>query len=126
MGENVIMLLCVFPMPIIMMITGLVVWKLPAEYGGLGYSTPMSQKNQLTWKVAQLTAGKAFFFTFLAALPISVITQLMPMIFHLYEDAAAHFCLGITCAQTLALIIPITITERTLHRCFNKDGSLKE
>lgn len=126
MSDNVILLLCVMIMPIIMMITGLVVWKFPAEYNGLGYSTPMSQKNPLTWRMAQLVSGKSFFFCFLAALPVSIIAQSLPIILHLSEEAGGTVCLAVTCAQVLLLIVPISITERTLRRHFDKNGNPKQ
>lgn len=126
MSDNVILLICVMLMPIIMIITGAVIWKFPSEYNGLGYSTPMSQKNPSTWRMAQLVGGRSFFFSFLAALPISIIVQSMPIIFHLSEETGGAVCLAVSCAQVLLLIVPITITERTLRRCFDKDGNPRQ
>ncbi len=123
MSDNVVLLLCDMLMPIVMILTGLFIWKFPSEYGGLGYSTPMSQKNALTWKTAQIISGKSFFFTFLALLPISIIAQAIPLILHLSENTGAVICMIVTAVQVLAIIIPVTITERTLSRCFDKDGN---
>ena len=126
MSDNVVLLICSTLMPLVMMIAGLFIWKLPSEYGGLGYNTPMSQKNPLTWKMAQIVAGKAFFFCFLAALPVSVIVQAVPLIFHLSEETGGMICLILTAAQVLLIILPIHITESTLCRYFDKNGNPKQ
>ena len=125
MGDNVILLLCVMLMPIMMMLTGLFVWKFPAEYRGLGYHTPMAEKSPLTWRMAQIVGGKAFFFCFLPMLPLSAIAQLMPIILNLSEEAGGGVCIAVTFVQVLMLAVPITITERTLKKHFDKNGNPK-
>lgn len=126
MGENVILLFCVMLMPITMVITGLVVWKCPAEYKGLGYRTAMSEKNPLTWRMAQIVGGKAFFFCYLPLVPISAIAQSVPIIYHFSEDLATIVCVFVVFLQVIMMAVAVGITESTLKKHFDKNGNPKQ
>ncbi len=126
MGENVILLFCVMLMPITMVITGLVVWKCPSEYGGLGYRSAMSSKNPIVWRAAQIIGGKSFFFCYLPLVPISAIAQSIPIIYHLSEDLATIICVFVVFLQVVMMIVAFAVTESTLKKHFDKNGNPKK
>lgn len=124
--ENLMYLIYSLLLPIIFIITGLMVWKRPSPYGGLGYRTEMSSKNPVTWHMAQLVSGKAFAKTYAIALAASALTMLLTVLLNVPEDITLTIFFILLAAQVLLIIPVIIVTERTLRRCFDKDGNPRQ
>ena len=47
MNDNVVMLICYLPAPIIFIVVGLLLWRFPAPYGdAIGYKTKLSYSSK--------------------------------------------------------------------------------
>ena len=124
--ENLIYVIYSLALPVVFIITGLMIWKRPSPYGGLGYRTEMSAKNPVTWQMAQMVSGKTFTKTYAIALPLSALASSLLVILKAANDLALTVFLVILALQVLLLIPVIVITERTLRRCFDKDGNPRQ
>jgi len=124
--ENLLYAIYSLMIPVLLVITGAVVWKRPSQYGGLGYRTTMAEKNPLTWHAAQVTCGKNMVKFYLPTLGATAIAELLVIVLHADESLAVGVMLGLLVVQVLMLIPVIAATERMLHRCFDKDGNPKQ
>ncbi len=124
--ENLMYLIYSLALPIVFIITGLLVWKRPSPYGGLGYRTEMSAKNPVTWQMAQMVGGKTFVKVYAVALAVSALTMLLTVLLNAPEDIALTIFFALLAAQVLLIIPVIVVTERTLRRCFDKDGNPRQ
>lgn len=121
--ENLMYLIYSLVIPIVFIITGLMVWKKPSPYGGLGYRTEMAAKNPITWQMAQMVSGKTIAKIYAIALPVSALASALLIILKAPDDIALTIFFIIMAVQVLLIIPVVSITERTLHRCFDKDGN---
>lgn len=124
--ENLMYLIYSLALPIVFIITGLLVWKRPSPYGGLGYRTEMSAKNPVTWQMAQMVSGKAFVKTYAIALAVSALAMLLTVLLNTPDDISQTIFFALLAAQVLLIIPVIVVTERTLRRCFDKDGNPRQ
>ena len=124
--ENLIYMIYSLVLPVVFIITGLMVWKRPSPYGGLGYRTEMSAKNPVTWQMAQMVSGKTFAKTYAVALAVSALAMLLTVLLNAPANIALTIFFALLAAQVLLLIPVIAITERTLRRCFDKDGNPRQ
>lgn len=88
-----------------------------------GYRTELSMKNRDTWEFAHKYIGKLWFRLGLVLLPLTTI----PMLFVIgnTENVVATAGLIVSFVNTVALIIPIFITESALNSTFDKEGNRK-
>lgn len=124
--ENLMYLIYSLVLPVVFLITGLLVWKRPSPYGGLGYRTEMSAKNPITWQMAQMVSGKTFVKVYAVALAVTALTMLLTVLLNAPENIALTIFFALLAAQVLLIIPVIVITERTLRRCFDKDGNPRQ
>ena len=127
MGDNVIMLVCSVFEPITIMITALVIWKLPAEYKGIwAYHTVWAEKSPEAWAAAQYFFGKIGFFSNLAALILTIIAFVPVLAVERFEPFGNLVCMIVTTAQMAVLFADIFIVEGMLKKNFDKDGKPKQ
>ena len=86
-----------------------------------GYRTKMSMKNNDTWRFAHELSGKLMYKLGLISLPITT----LPFIFVLgeNEETIGNFSMILIIIQTVAIFIPIILTEKALKDNFDKDGT---
>ena len=126
MGENVILMITSMSEPIIIMITALIIWKLPAEYKGIwAYHTTYAEKSPEAWAAAQRYFGKIGFFSNLAALVLTIIAFVPVLAVKRFQGYGAFVCTAVTLAQVAVLIADIFIVEGLLKKNFDKDGNPK-
>ena len=124
MGENVIFLVCSLFEPITIMLTALIIWKLPAEYKGLwAYHTAWAEKSPAAWTFAQYAFGKIGFFSNLAALVLTVIAFIPVLAVERFQSEGALVCMIVTTAQVGVMFVDIFIVEGLLKKNFDKDGN---
>lgn len=124
--ENLMYLIYSLVIPIVFTITGLIIWKKPSPYGGLGYRTAMADKNPVTWQMAQMVSGKTFAKTYAIALAVSALAMLLTVLLNAPESTALIVFFALLAVQVLLIIPVVVITESTLRRCFDKDGNPRQ
>jgi uncharacterized membrane protein len=114
-----IMLFIVLLIPLIMLAFGFIWVKYPPGKinSFYGYRTLMSMKNMDTWNFAHHYASIWLIFLGLFLLIVS------PVLFLLIRKESQLISLFILIAQMIALYIPIILTERALHKTFDKIGN---
>lgn len=86
-----------------------------------GYRTTMSMKNQDTWQFSHHYIGKLWwYFGWIALIP-SVIALFLCM--GKSEADIGTYSIIILIIQMIFMIFPIFLTERALHKTFDRDGN---
>jgi len=89
----------------------------------LGYKTPMSTKNEITWVFANQYCGRILKKCGWVSLPVTVIMFIVLLCVTRDRDiigtGGGIWC--IVCCVGMLGVIPLT--ERALHKNFHKDGS---
>lgn len=89
-----------------------------------GYRTPMSMKNQDTWKFAHQYCGKLWFRAGMLELPFSILTNLAVLGKNIDIIGIVG---GILCfAQLVPMILSICFTEKALKKTFDQNGQRKK
>ena len=123
MGENVIFMVVSAMCPITIMLTALVIWKLPAEYKGIwAYHTTYAEKSPEAWAFAQHYFGKIGFFSNLAALILTIIAFVPVLVVERFQYYGALVCTIVTLVQVAVLFADIFVVEGLLKKHFDKDG----
>lgn len=120
--ENLMYFIYSLVLPIVFVIVGLVLYKRPPKFGGLGYRTAMAEKNPYTWHTAQLTGGRTLAVFYGISLPFSALATGLAALLRAQEDTALLIFFAVLAVQVLLLIPVIAITERTLRRSFDSNG----
>lgn len=108
--------------PILMIISGRVMWKHPPQKinGIIGYRTTRSMKNTDTWKYAHDYCGRLWWkLGFMLLIPSAIIH------FPFYNRSENEIGIigAILCTiQCVVLILPIFFTEQALKRTFTNEG----
>lgn len=108
--------------PVLMIISGRMMWKHPPKKinGIIGYRTARYMKNTATWKFANDYCGRLWWKTGWILLLPSVFI-LLP--FYNHSEDMIGTAGGILCMiQCVILIIPIFFTERRLKKTFTDEG----
>lgn len=119
------MFICELIVPVIMVISGRMMWKHPPKdiNGFVGYRTARSMKNMDTWKFAHDYCGRLWWKMGLIILIPSIVVHLP---FYNEPDDYIGIVGGILCTlQCVVLIGSIVPTERALKRTFTVDGTRK-
>ena len=89
-----------------------------------GYRTPMSVKNNDTWRFAHIYVGKLWRVAGWAMIPFSVAV----MVFVIGKDinTVGWFSAALTGVQIVFLVLPIIPTEITLRKNFDNNGIRKK
>lgn len=117
------MLSCDLLIPLLMIISGRMMWKHPPKNinGIVGYRTARSMKNIDTWKFAHAYCGKLWWKMGWMLLPPSAII-LFPF-YNCTEDKIGVVGGALCMIQCVFLLIPIFFTERALKRNFTDKGA---
>lgn len=125
MGFSIFMFICNLLIPILMIVTGRIMWKNPPKSinGVYGYRTTMSMKNMDTWKFAHEHSGKLWWKVGWVMLILTILIQLP---FMKSNEGVVGTVGGILCfVQCGVLIAAIIPTERALKATFDKNGNRK-
>ncbi len=113
------------PLPLILMITGFVIWRFPPQYKGLGYHTSTSERSPLTWQTAQLYCGSRIFFSYLVMLVITIVSWMICTFSKVSQDIMVSIFWMLIVAEVILIFVIIIMTEMMLHKCFDKNGEPK-
>ena len=115
------MFVCDLLIPILMIISGRIMWKHPPQKinGILGYRTTRSMKNKDTWEFAHNYCGKLWWKTgFMLLIPSAIIH------FPFYNRTETEIGIigSILCTmQCVVMIVPIFLTEQAINRTFTDE-----
>ncbi len=113
------------PLPLILMITGFVIWRFPPQYKGLGYHTSASERSPLAWHSAQIYCGSRMFFSYLIALIITIAAWMICAFSKVSQDTMVSVFWMLIVAEVILIFVIIIMTEMMLHKCFDKNGEPK-
>lgn len=109
--------------PVITFVIGFIITRFPPKNinSFYGYRTPMSRKNEDTWRFAHKHSGKLLLRLGLILIPASVV----PLLFLLEEskNTLSVALTVITTVQAAALLCSSLATEIALRKNFERDGS---
>lgn len=125
MSDNVIFLITAIPVPIIMLIIGIVIWKNPPAPGNVGYKSKYARSSPEAWLFSQITWGKLSVFHNIPTLIGTIIAEVAGILLRLDENQGLILYLVVTTAQVVVIFTDIFITERRLRKYFNPDGTQK-
>lgn len=125
MSDNIIFLITAIPVPIIMLILGIVIWKNPPALGNVGYKSKYARSSPEAWLFAQITWGKLSVFHNIPTLIGTIIAEVAGILLKLDENQGLILYIVVTTAQVVVIFTDIFITERRLHKYFNPDGTQK-
>lgn len=121
MNDNVVMLICYLPAPVIFIIVGLILWRFPAPYGdAIGYKTKLSYSSKEAWDYAQVFFGKLCTLVNIPVIALSVGVGVFQIVKNVSEDVGLVLCLILTTLQTVPLFVCIFITESRLKKYFGR------
>ena len=120
---DIIYFICELITPIVMLIIGLWFRFNPPEFGSMGYHTQMTLKSRAAWDMAQVVCGKNMLILAPPTLVLSIAAGTAGLILKPDEDAGAFCMAGVTVLQSFVLIAAIIMTEHTLKKFFNSDGT---
>lgn len=126
MGFWIFMLISDLICPLVMIGFGIKFTKHPPRgiNSVYGYRTALSMKNEETWKYAHEISGRIWFRSGLLLLPASVAAMLFFIGKSTDEIGAAG---GIICmVQLLFLVLTVPLTERALHKRFDRNGRRRQ
>ncbi|MDE7363692.1 MAG: SdpI family protein [Ruminococcus sp.] len=117
------MLVCDLLVPLIMIITGGIMWKhYPKDINGLiGYRTKRSRKNMDTWKFAHEYFGKLWLKTGIILLIVSALAHI-PFI-HSSENTISVMSIILCMIQCAVIVSTIFPTENALKKTFDDNGN---
>lgn len=121
MNENVIMLICYIPTPIIFLIAGLLMWRFPSPYGdAIGYKTKLAYSSREAWDYAQVTFGKLCALINAALLTVSLGVGVFQVVKNVDETLGIIICLSVVTIQLVPVFVCIFITEAKLKKYFGR------
>lgn len=122
MGFWLFMTVCCLAIPLSMIIGGASYIKKTPKFSGIsGYRTAMSMKNADTWAFAHGYMGRIW-----KKWGIWMLIGTVPIMLYCMGGTEDEVGLwgGIVCLiQTIAICIPLIMTERALKRNFHRDGT---
>lgn len=116
------MFVCNLLIPILLIISGRMMWKHPPKSinQAVGYRTKLSMQNMDTWMFAHDFCGRLWWKLGWIMLFFSLLLQLP---FYRSSENAVGTAGGILCTvQCIALIVSIFPTESALKKTFTKEG----
>ena len=124
-GLWILILLLLLPMPLLMIIFGVMFMNQPPEHigGAFGYRTRRSMINIDTWIFAHRYFGRLWLIIGAALIPATIIAML-PFLGS-GEDPIMNAYLVITIVHVIAMLLPIGFTECALKRNFDELGRRK-
>lgn len=125
MSDNLLCLLTSVPVPLMMLIIGIWLWKNPPEPGNCGYMSAYSRSSTDAWYFAQVTWGRICVISNIPTLIVTVIAFTIGIILKLPKDQSTVLYISVTAAQIVIIFAGIFLTEHKLHKYFNRDGTRK-
>ncbi|MGN1111248.1 MAG: hypothetical protein ACI4QY_06300 [Oscillospiraceae bacterium] len=125
MSDNVIFLITAIPVPIIMLIVGITIWKNPPSPGSVGYKSKYARSSPEAWFFAQITWGKLSVFHNIPTLIGTIIAEVTGILLRLDENQGLMLYIVVTTAQVVVIFTDIFITEHRLKKNYNADGTHK-
>ena len=121
----IILLLCNLLIPIIILVTGRLMWKhYPKNINGfIGYRTTRSMINMDTWKFANEYCGHLWYKMGIVMFILSIIISIF--IYQYDKSIVTTVSLILMTIQCIVLIVSIFPTEIALKKTFNEDGTRK-
>ena len=120
-----IMLICDLIIPIVMLISGRMMWKhCPKRINNIvGYRTARSMKNMDTWKFAHNYCGKLWWkIGWVMIIPSALIHILLC---HSDNNTIEFAGLILVAIQCFVMVVSIYPTEKALKTHFNNDGTCR-
>ncbi len=117
-----LMTVCDLSIPLLLIVSGRIMWKHPPKKinWGIGYRTERSMKNMETWKFAHLHCGRSWWKIGWLLLVFSAGIHLL--LYHAPQERIGVVG-GILCTvQCVILLLPVFMTERALKKHFTDDG----
>lgn len=122
MSDLVIMLIAGLPLPITMLILGLVIWKTRPPFNDItGYRTTYSQKNERLWNMGQEIFGKYCTITYAVILGLSLISGIIPIVFAMDKYTAGIINAGMYLVQFVSFFAVFGVTEGKLKKAESGD-----
>lgn len=118
-------LYCVVLMPLIMLITGALMWRFPAKYKGMGYHTARAESSPEAWVFAQYWCTRLMVFSHIPLLVLSIAAAAIGAAMELSEADCARLVFLITFIQLAVVFGVIIAVEVKLHKNFDKNGKPK-
>lgn len=126
MNDNIIFLICAAPVPLVMLIIGIVMWKNPPSPGSIGYKTTRAYSSDEAWYFAQTTWGRLSFVHNIFSLVGTLAACIAGILLNLSEEHGLILYIGVTVVQLVVIFADIYITENRLRKYFNPDGTQKK
>lgn len=126
MNDNIIFLICAAPVPLLMLIIGIVMWKNPPSPGSIGYKTRRAYSSDEAWYFAQTTWGRLSFVHNIFSLVGTLAACIAGILLNLSEQHGLILYIGVTVVQCIVIFADIFITEHRLSVFFNPDGTQKK
>ncbi len=125
MNDNLLCLLTSVPIPLMMIIIGIWLWKNPPAPGNCGYMSAYSRASTDAWYFAQVTWGRICVISNIPTLIVTSILFTIGIILKFSKNQSAVLYIAVTAAQIIIISAGIFITEHKLHKSFNRDGTRK-
>ncbi len=127
MENNILYLVCELPVPIIILIAGISIWKCPPGMNeNFGYRTRRSQLSEETWNTAQFLYGKYSAIASSITLAATLLTRIITIIKNTGETASFVICMIITALQIALLSTVIAAIEHKLKVLYDENGKPKQ
>ena len=117
MNDNVIFMICYIPTPIILLIVGLLLWRIPPKYrSDLGYRTKRSLISEQAWDFSQTYYGRLMTFLSIPTLTLSLITGVIQIRVNPDEGTGLLIFCIVTAVQLVPICVSIPLTETAIKR----------
>ena len=125
MGFWIYMLACDLLVPVIMLISGYMMYRHPPKKinGIYGYRTSRSMKNEQTWRFANNYCGRLWIKYGIIMLVLSIPAH-FPFV-HSDKNVIGVLSTIVVTIQCIVLLFPIALTEIALRKAFDKEGNPK-
>ncbi|MBE6901780.1 MAG: SdpI family protein [Ruminococcaceae bacterium] len=110
----------VIMMPLIMLITGAVMWRIPPKFKGMGYHTARSESSPEAWAYAQHLCSRIVVFTNLPLLLLSVASAVIATMVDIGEDVCIALVWILIVLELVAVFGMIAAVEGRLKKLFGK------
>lgn len=114
---KVFILLTSLVIPIIMIISGALIWKNPpAPNGAVGYRTKRSRSSEKVWYIAQSFWGKLSLFTNIPMMIVTALFMVLCIRNGMNNDDLVNVMVTFVIIQTIMIFAEIAITENKLRK----------
>ncbi len=127
MENNILYLVCELPVPIILLIVGITIWKCPPGMNeNFGYRTRRAQLSEDTWSTAQIMYGKYSAIVSAITLAVTLLTRIIAIIKNTDENTSFVICMVIIAVQIAMFCAVIAAVEHKLRTNFDENGKPKQ